>query len=78
MDESIQYTSFNNMHKMEKEGVFNSNALRPADEKDQDSYKTRKGKVGGYQDYMSKDKIAYINDKMRNELPEELGYSLSL
>ncbi len=47
LNESIEYSSFNNMHSMERNDRLQSVKLRPAQKDDFESYKTRVGKVGG-------------------------------
>lgn len=48
--------------------------LTPGNVNDPDSYKVRRGVIGGYVDYLSKDDIKYINnylrDNLNNILPE--------
>ncbi|MCP5095937.1 MAG: sulfotransferase domain-containing protein [Chloroflexi bacterium] len=58
---AVQFASFDNMQKMEKIGLFHDDKLRPAQENDQESYKVRKGKIGGHKAYLSQDDIAYID-----------------
>jgi hypothetical protein len=73
--EAVQFASFSRMRKMEIEdqaGVF---ILRPADAQDEDSYKTRKGKVGGFVEYFSESEIDYMNRLIEAELPSIYGYS---
>ncbi len=74
IDEAIKYTQFENMKKMEKQDKFNMKRLRPGNKKDPESYKTRRGKVGGYKDYLSKKEIIVLNKKMKH-LTKFYGYS---
>jgi len=73
LQEAVRYASFENMRKMEREGNFQSGVLNPAQKSDEDSYKTRKGKVGGYIDYLTEDQIQHLNDKMQ-DLSAYFGY----
>jgi hypothetical protein len=66
------------MRKMEAEGRFQSGMLKPADKADQDSYKTRKGKPGGYIDHLSPQEIVTLNKKMYQELDPFFGYTGNL
>lgn len=68
INEAVKHASFENMHKMEKEDTFNSFRLRPTNKKDEESYKTRKGKVGGYVDYLNKEEIKYLNQSIGDTL----------
>lgn len=72
--EAIEYASFENMRRMETEGKFSSGILNPADKSVQDSYKTRKGKVKGYLEYLQEDEIASLNVQMREVLSPIFGY----
>ena len=72
--EAVRFTSFENMRKMELADKFKSTRLRPLDKEDKESYKTRKGKVGGFIDYLSRENIEYINRKMNEELSSLYKY----
>jgi hypothetical protein len=76
--EAVEFASFDNMRKMESEGKFTSGMLNPADKKDRDSYKTRKGKMSGYVDYLSASEIQALNNKMEKELSQIYRYTNSL
>ncbi|MGB3794951.1 MAG: hypothetical protein WA957_01445, partial [Alteraurantiacibacter sp.] len=47
---------------------FNHERLRPADPENLDSFKVRRGKVGGFVDYFSDEDIAYIDDYIDRNL----------
>jgi hypothetical protein len=72
--EAVEYASFDNMRKMESEGKFSSGILNPADKNRQDSYKTRKGKVKGYLEYLDQVEVEYLNRQMRENLSPFFGY----
>ena len=74
LSEAVEFASFDNMRKMESVGTFQSGVLNPADRGDQESYKTRKGKVGGYQDYLPREESARLTNKMQVELSDYYGY----
>jgi len=74
LSEAVEFASFDNMRKMESVGTFQSGVLNPADRGDQESYKTRKGKVGGYQDYLPREEAARLTNKMQVELSDYYGY----
>ena len=61
---AVEQSSFDNMRKMELANAVDSKWLQPGDASDPESYKTRKGKVGGYVDYLSVDDIAYIENRV--------------
>lgn len=72
--EATRFASFENMRKMEEMDALNSFRLRPGDKNDEESYKTRKGKVGGFFDYLTQDEIEYLNRRMSELLTDFYGY----
>jgi len=73
--EAVEFASFDNMRRMEAQDAFQSGILKPADAKDQESYKTRKGKIGGFAEYLSEQEIQTLNQRMRTELSDVFGYN---
>lgn len=74
---AVDYAAFGNMQKMERENRFASFKLKPADEGDRESYKTRKGKVGGFTEYLTTDEIAHLNQQIRTHMSDFFRYDLS-
>lgn len=69
LKESIEFAKFENMQLLEKKGFFSEkygSILTPADFTDQESYKVRRGKIGGFIDYLSKEDIDYCNEYMES------------
>jgi hypothetical protein len=64
------------MRAIESEGRFQSGILNPGDESNPETYKTRKGVVGGYQEYLSEDQINALNAKMNSTLFDFFGYNV--
>jgi hypothetical protein len=65
----IDAYTFAKMHRMEKDGklaVLFGEAGAPADRDDPESYKVRRGKIGGYVDYASPEDIHYMDACMRD------------
>jgi hypothetical protein len=61
---TVRHAKFENMKRLERSGGFDGtygDILRPADPDDPESFKTRKGKVGGYSDYLSAEDIAFCD-----------------
>jgi len=74
--EAITFAQFDKMQKMEKQGQFQeSNRLLPGDAADIDSFKARRGKVGGYIDYLSAAEINDLNERMHQYLPPVFNYT---
>jgi hypothetical protein len=51
--QAVVFAEFENMKKMEADGAFGSKIIRPGIPSDPDSFKVRKGKVGGYVKHFS-------------------------
>jgi hypothetical protein len=50
---AVEFSDFENMQRLEAAGGFDSKILRARDATDPESFKVRRGKVGGYTDYLS-------------------------
>jgi hypothetical protein len=73
--EALDFSRFENMQRLEAAGAFDSKILRPGDVRDPESFKVRRGKVGGYRDYLSAADQAYAADAM-TKLDPRFGYGL--
>src|SRR5881396_1788953 len=51
--EALEFSRFENMQKLEAAGAFDSKILHPGDVRDPESFKVRRGKVGGFREYLS-------------------------
>jgi hypothetical protein len=60
LDAAVEFGRFENMKKIEASGQFKRQLLTPGDAEDNDSFKVRRGKVGGYTDYLSPEDCAYL------------------
>jgi hypothetical protein len=58
----------------EAESAFMTRAFQPADPNDPETFKVRKGKVGGYVDYLGEAEIEFLGRKIREDLDPEFGY----
>jgi hypothetical protein len=72
--EAVAASSFQAMHQLEASGGARSHRLRPGDASDPESFKVRRGVVGGYRDYLGPDDLAYIEERMARDLPACFGY----
>jgi hypothetical protein len=70
---SLQFSSFENMKRMESARQFRNKILSPGNVQDLDSYKTRRGIVGGFKDYLGPEDVRYMNDTLTG-LDERFGY----
>jgi hypothetical protein len=68
LESAVRFSEFQNMKKLEKSNYFSgyrgSQQMMPRKVEDNDSFKTRKGKIGGYVDHLNSDDIEYINTKV--------------
>jgi hypothetical protein len=74
LQEALEFSRFENMQKLEAAGAFDSNILHPGDVRDPESFKVRRGKIGGYREYLSAEDQRFAADAM-NELDHRFGYS---
>jgi Sulfotransferase domain len=72
--EALEFSRFENMQKLEAAGAFDSNILHPGDVRDPESFKVRRGKVGGYREYLSIEDQQYAANALA-ELDPRFGYS---
>src|SRR5207302_1230109 len=71
--EALEFARFENMQKLEAAGAFDSKILHPCDVRDPESFKVRRGKVGGYREYLSIEDQKYAADALA-ELDVRFGY----
>lgn len=76
LQEAIEQSRFERMQEREKSGGATQSALRPGDPADPESFKTRKGKVGAYTEYLEAADIAMIETAMR-QLDSRFGYTVA-
>lgn len=74
---AVAAASFETMRQREAGGEFDTSRLRPGIVGDGESYKARRGKVGGYVDYLSPRDVAWVSDYMRDHLDPWYGYATS-
>jgi len=71
---AVLAADFARMQKLEKNGAFMTSRMRPLDTSDVQTFKTRKGKVGGYVDECSPEDIAFLQTHIRSFLHPDTGY----
>ena len=71
---ALEFSAFGNMKKLESEGAFESKILRATDTRDPESYKVRRGKVGGFTDYLSSADQLYAAGALK-KLNQRYAYS---
>lgn len=70
--EAVAFCSFDRMKCLEREGFFQARALQPGAADEPESFKVRRGEVGGYRRYLSEAEAAMV-DKL---VAERLSVSL--
>ncbi len=79
INSAIEYSSFENMKKMEEKRTFwlSGSRMVPKDRKNPHSFKVRRGKVGGYRDYFDEAEEAHIQKLISEKLSPFFGYELN-
>jgi hypothetical protein len=71
---AAEYASFENMRRRETEGGAGRNRLDGGSAGDPESLKTRKGRVGGFAEYMTAEDAAWTTGRLVGELDPMYGY----
>jgi hypothetical protein len=73
---AVEYSSVENMRKLEEKSVFwlAGSRMKPGKKGDPNSYKVRRAKVGGYRDYFSETEAAQIDEFVATDLSATYGY----
>ncbi|MEL7357002.1 MAG: sulfotransferase domain-containing protein [Cyanobacteria bacterium J06560_6] len=76
VQQAIDYASFKNMRKMELEGSqqVRTGVMSARDVGVPESFKVRKGSVGGYRTELSDEAIAYLDSTVQTQLDPVYGY----
>ncbi|HEY3661051.1 MAG TPA: sulfotransferase domain-containing protein [Candidatus Udaeobacter sp.] len=72
--DALEFSRFENMQKLEAAGAFDSKILHPGDVSDPESFKVRRGKIGGYCEYLSAEDQKYAADELM-KLDPQFGYN---
>lgn len=65
LDRAIAFSRFENMRKLEETNYYGIKGMRPKNSNDAESYKVRKGKVGGYSEYLSPSDCDYADQMIK-------------
>ncbi len=74
LQHAVIFSDFENMKKLEAEGFFDSKILRSPNVQNPEGFKVRRGKVGGYRDYLSIEDQAFAAEALRH-LDPHFGYT---
>ena len=72
---AVDFASFEQMKQKEAANFFTSEKLRPGDPADPQSFKVRKGKVGGYREHFSAAELARIDALVADADLRAFGYT---
>ncbi|MCU7959802.1 MAG: sulfotransferase domain-containing protein [gamma proteobacterium symbiont of Bathyaustriella thionipta] len=73
----VEFSSIENMKKMEQKRTFwlSGSRLVPGDRKNPESFKVRRGKVGGFKDYFDETQVEHIENLLQQTLQPVFGYT---
>jgi hypothetical protein len=71
--EAVEFARFENLAKREAEGFFAGRRLAAADAGNRDSFKVRRGKVGGYREYFDAEQCERLESWVARHLDRELA-----
>lgn len=75
---AVEQASFERLQRAEREGTANTKALRTSKADDPESFKVRRGKVGGYVDYLTPEDIRFVDAAIAaSPGARHLGYASS-
>jgi hypothetical protein len=74
-DEAIRFASFEQLQQKERENFFGTRRLQPRDPGNPDSFKVRRGKIGGYRDDLDADQVAWVEQQVADQLDPVFGYA---
>jgi hypothetical protein len=79
IDGAVEYSSVENMRKLEEKNVFwlAGGRMKPGKKGDPDTYKVRRAKVDGYKDYFDDAERAEIDELVSHDLSPTYGYETS-
>jgi Sulfotransferase domain len=73
--DAVEFGSLDQLRRYEREGYFESSRLRAARKGDEQSFKVRQGKSGGYRGQLAKAEVKRVDDYVAAHLDPHLGYS---
>lgn len=76
LDHAVAAASFERMRDLEVTDRSGSGRLQAADPEDPESFKTRRGEVGGFRRYLSAEQSEWVEKRMRQELSAWFGYPI--
>lgn len=72
--DAVDWTSFDNMQKMEREGQFRRGGVQLIDPNDPTTRKVRRGKIGGFREDFDAEQVAELEELTATKLSPSFGY----
>ncbi len=72
--EAVRFASFESLKQKEREGFFRSTRLGASDPDNPDSFKVRRGEIGGYRQHFSPEQTAALDGMVGSSLHPDYGY----
>ncbi len=72
--DAVEWGSFDNLRQLESKGFFKRGGMTLRNPDDPNSFKVRRGKVGGYRDYFDAAQVAELEKLMLDTLDPQFGY----
>ena len=72
--DAVSFASFDNLRQLEAAGTFRRGGLQLQNRDDPDTFKVRRGKIGGYRDDFDVNQLAEMDALMASRLSPSLGY----
>ena len=73
--EAVEFASFNKLKEKERANYFENARLQARDPNNPESFKVRRGKVGGFRDYLNDKEITWIERLVDDQLDPIFGYT---
>ncbi len=74
IEEAVRFGSFENLRSLETKGFFRQGGLTLRNPDDPNTFKVRRGKVGGYRDYFTTEQAEELEEIVRARLSPAFGY----
>ena len=72
---ATSFASFENLSRKESENFFEDDRLQPRSPDNPETFKVRRGKIGGYRDYFDEEQVRTLDGLVRGTLVPDYGYA---
>ena len=73
-NQAVEFAAFERLRAKESSNFFGNKRLQPRSATNPDSFKVRRGKVGGFKDYFTSDEVEWIDKRIDQTLDPAFGY----